>query len=935
MLELTARKATRNRLRHLPTLSLLIITSCGLAMDSEDLLNRATDAMAEGDYRAAAIDARNVLQKEPDDIAARIMLGRAALAMNDGKSAEKELRRALSLGAEPAQVMTGLAGALLLQQKFDVVIAEISVESATTEADRVALTRSRAKAYIGMNQPVTARDLYMDILASDSEDIDALLGVVETYIAAKNFSQARETLNQILSRHDESTAARITSGSLYYRTRRFEPAERDYRTALELAVQDSERQNEILAWTGLAEVRLAEDKLVEAKVAVDRLLVLAPDAIATIYFDARVAYLGKDLSRAQQRLQQVLNVAPKYRPAQMLLGAVHLHTGNLAQAEMYLSAVVAAVPSHTAARRLLAETRLQLNRVDDAKAVLRPVLEGLDADASTYGIAARASMKSGDIDEAIDYLQRAIRMSPGDSDLMLDLAGVLIAEGRVDDARALLEDMPDTAGRGKHRRELLEILVDIRDGETASALGAAEDLLSRNPDDAQLLNFTGHINFSTGNFDTARKLFARAQSLNPDDISLYLSLARIDIAEEDLIAARAHYESAVEISPEDARPLVALARLSALEGQREESEEWLDRARKADANAIAPRIILGRLYLARRDFRSAEKVVREALQTKDSIAELQNLLGLAQRGQGNHANSLRSFKKTTELERDNPDYRLNLAKAQISMANQGLARDLLEKSYEKYQTHIPTGVLLSALTARMGNIDQAMAIAKELQKRNPDSGIPNVLEGELLAGRKLYQQAADAYDAALDRNNDRDTAVRAFRLRVLADTNDPYTPLLNYLAIRPANNEVRLILAQGYEVGGSADKAIAEYEIVVQSSPDNLVALNNLAWVYMIKGDSRAEDTAQRAYDLAPDNGTVVDTLGWIILRSGSVEDGVDLLRKAVELANGRPEVRYHLAAGLLKMGQVDEARGMLEEILATDEVFASREDAEELLHRL
>ncbi|MDH3275402.1 MAG: PEP-CTERM system TPR-repeat protein PrsT [Gammaproteobacteria bacterium] len=893
---------SRSHLKRLPVLlALVLIVGCGLAMSDEDRLIRAAEAMENGDYRAAAIDARNVLQKDPDNIAARLLLGRSAAAMDDGVSAEKELRRAIGLGAVSADVAVDLARALLLQQKFDVVISEITIESATTEADRLALMHSRAQAYLGVNQPVLARDLYTDILASDSEDIDALLGIVASYAAENSFQQAREAMNQILSDHDDSPAAWITSGSLYYRDRSFEAAERDYQSALELAVQQHDRKNEIAAWIGLAEVRLGEDNLVAAKEAVDRLLELAPEAVATIYFDARVAYLEKDFSRAQQRSQQVLTVTPEYRPAQMLLGAAHLHVGNLAQAEMYLSAVVAAVPSNTAARKLLAETRLQLNRVEDAKEALRPILGGDDTDASTYGMAARASVESGNVDEAVEYLQRAVETNPGNSDLVLDLAGVLIAAGRTEEARAALEKISETSGRSEYRRELLNILADIRQGDNASALSAAEDILSRNPDDPQLLNLVGSINLSTGNYETARKHFVRLQSLDPGEITSQLNLARI----------------------------------AASEGKREEAETWLDSARKADASAIAPRITLGRLYLGRRDFGSAENVAKEALEVRDSIAELHNILGLAQRGQGEHKDSLRSFERAIELEPDNPNYRLNLARAHINTTNQGLARSVLEESFEQFPTHLKTGVLLSALSARMGDSGQAMAIAKALQERNPESGVPFVLEGELLAGRKLNQQAADAYDAALERSNDRETAVRAFRLRVMAASSDPYAPLLNYLAIRPADSEVRLILAQGYELAGRANKAVEEYEAVIQSSPDNLIALNNLAMVYLAEGDSRAEETARRAYDLAPDNGSVADTLGWIVLQSGSVEAGVDILRKAVELANGRPEVRFHLATGLVEMGSVDEARSILQELLASNEEFVSRKEAEKLLARL
>ena len=80
-----------------------------------------------------------------------------------------------------------------------------------------------------------------------------------------------------------------------------------------------------------------------------------------------------------------------------------------------------------------------------------------------------------------------------------------------------------------------------------------------------------------------------------------------------------------------------------------------------------------------------------------------------------------------------------------------------------------------------------------------------------------------------------------------------------------------------------------------------------------------------------PDNGAIVDTLGWIMVHQGSVEEGEKLLRQAVEMENGRPEIRYHHAFALARLNETDQARSILDEILADDTEFESREDAERL----
>jgi Flp pilus assembly protein TadD len=79
----------------------------------------------------------------------------------------------------------------------------------------------------------------------------------------------------------------------------------------------------------------------------------------------------------------------------------------------------------------------------------------------------------------------------------------------------------------------------------------------------------------------------------------------------------------------------------------------------------------------------------------------------------------------------------------------------------------------------------------------------------------------------------------------------------------------------------------------------------------------------------------VKDTLGWILVNKGLLEEGTSLLRDAASIDNGRPQIRYHLAVALSKAGSLDDARNELQQLLATDVEFESRSDAEQLLRQL
>ena len=91
--------------------------------------------------------------------------------------------------------------------------------------------------------------------------------------------------------------------------------------------------------------------------------------------------------------------------------------------------------------------------------------------------------------------------------------------------------------------------------------------------------------------------------------------------------------------------------------------------------------------------------------------------------------------------------------------------------------------------------------------------------------------------------------------------------------------------------------AIQWYEKAISLSPNTLIALNNLAWLYYLQHDGRAIETAKKAYELAPNSASVVDTYGWILVERGDAKAGVEILNQAVSLEPNNKEIQDHLKA--------------------------------------
>jgi tetratricopeptide (TPR) repeat protein len=78
------------------------------------------------------------------------------------------------------------------------------------------------------------------------------------------------------------------------------------------------------------------------------------------------------------------------------------------------------------------------------------------------------------------------------------------------------------------------------------------------------------------------------------------------------------------------------------------------------------------------------------------------------------------------------------------------------------------------------------------------------------------------------------------------------------------------------------------YEQVVTAQPNNVVALNNLAWLLREQDNSRASELATEAPD-------VLDTYGWVLHLGGNHEQAKAVIEKALSLAPDNPEIQTHL----------------------------------------
>ena len=155
------------------------------------------------------------------------------------------------------------------------------------------------------------------------------------------------------------------------------------------------------------------------------------------------------------------------------------------------------------------------------------------------------------------------------------------------------------------------------------------------------------------------------------------------------------------------------------------------------------------------------------------------------------------------------------------------------------------------------------------------------------------------------------------------------------MAAHPQDLLVGAILADVRQQKGDLDGATQLYETLVEVAPGDVLLVNNLAVLYQIKGNPKAMELAEKAYELAPKAAPIKDTYGWILFEAGQFDRALVLLREAAAAMPDNAEVQYHLAAALVAKGQADEARALLKKALNGKLPDDKKAEAQKLLQRI
>ena len=557
-------------------------------------------------------------------------------------------------------------------------------------------------------------------------------------------------------------------------------------------------------------------------------------------------------------------------------------------------------------------------------------------DPKVLGLAGEAALANGDLAKASQYFEQAAALDKESAQTRTRLGQVRLATGETDRAMKDLESASELDATG-YAPDLALIAAHLQRNELDKAVAAAATLEKKQPNNPLTYNVKGVIYVASHDNKSARANFEKALDLQFNYIPAVRNLAILDISEKNPAAAQGRFEAIIAKEPKNDEAIIGLAGIQAVMGAPPKDVlATIERAVAANPASTRAKAALANYHLRNGDPKSAVAALQGAAATNPNDTRILELLGMAQAAAGENNQAIATFNKLVSLQPKAPGPLLRLAQVHFAAKDYERAIQALRGALALKPGSLEVRREIIAVEIAAGKTDDALAEARAIQKERPKDAVGFIVEGDVYLAQQKWDPAAGAYREALKRQK---APVPLIRLHAILQnqgkTAEANTLAVNWMRENPKDATVRAYLAERAIRDKNFKEAAKLYKEILPLQPENPLILNNLAWAAMETKDPDALGYAEKAYAKAPENTSVLDTYGWLLLQKGDAKRAVEILTTAVNKAPKDSDIRLHLAKALVEANDKPAARKEVDVLLKLDAGAPQRVEAEDLLKRL
>lgn len=641
----------------------------------------------------------------------------------------------------------------------------------------------------------------------------------------------------------------------------------------------------------------------------------SPEQRAQGYFERGKTYFEQgEIPKARVELRNALQIKSDMVDAWRILVQIEEKAKNWDAVVANSRRIVELDPKDVEARVRLGKVALANNSTEEAMRLANAAVEIDPRNVSALTLRASVLLKLDDAVGAVQEAHKALGIDPANLDAVIVLAAERFRRDDLRGALRFLDDLPDA-----RKDDLAALLLKTKIYEKMKDLPQIEahlrKIIQARPNDQVFKNELLKFYVANNRLDDAERELRAMAAAVPSNVQAGMDVVRFVQQTRGVQAARDELVSRAK-GPGPVVPFqIALAQFDFQQGKFEDSKQTLERIISSDVSSddkISARTALAEMYINKKDFAAAEKIVTDILQ-----ADGRNTSGLRlratiriERGQLDDAitdlrQALNDQPRSSELlllmaaafERNGS---IELADKQLADAmrasnfapNIGLSyvsflqRRGLGAHAETVLTDLasrnPTNTaILSALAqAKLRRQDWAGAheIAETMRRMGTAGSLPDQISGAAYGGEGKLDQSLAAWQNVQTANPESAPPMLAM-VRTYLQAKQPEKAeifLDSVLKANPKNAEAHVLMGMTKLARNAPDQALKSYKTAIEHQPANPIGYSALSDYYLRqKNVDAALQTLRDGLKAAPTNFTLRLAAANILETKGDTEGAI------------------------------------------------------------
>jgi putative PEP-CTERM system TPR-repeat lipoprotein len=843
------------------------IAACG-DKTAEEHYQESLAFTANGNNEAAIVALKNAVQMEPRMAKARFGLGKLYLALNSFDSASKELTFALDYGYAENEVIPLLAKALH-RSNANVALAELEYQtSILTPEEQLEVGYRKTQSLMALNkQQETIRLINKLVSINANSTYKSMLESLKLAINEQNI-EALGLVKSALEADPLNRDAIDLTARLYLLNDDPEKASKLYQDYIKVAPEDLE------AKFSLANMLIQQEQPLKAEKYIDDLLAVNPSNAALNQLKAIVRAADSDFKSAKEFAEKAINSGRNDFGLRMVAGLASFQLSDNESAIRHFSVIAKNLPDNHPALRMLAASQLELDMSEDASQVLARVTDVSKDDLALFSRAGYELIKAGKTDAASNILAQTEKLTETADDLtqlgvlkltLNNLDGILDLEGAV--AKA-----PESA----KAKETLGGAY-LATNQYAKGLSFARNWQKEEPMNVEGYLLESEILQRQENYSQAAIAIAKASKANPTSPAVTLASIRLAIREDRYEDALTTTEEFLEEYPSDVTALASYFQIKLKLGDPAPAIEQIETEALKNLDDEPLVMLASRTMLATNKFAQALDLLSNIEPSRLTSRTYWEVKGTALIRTNQLSAALTHYNQWISLFPKQGSPVIGLLRVLDAQGNYPKAAATASEFLVK-NDNLQVTLMQAYYLAMSQDAKKAKQVLNTVDTQTQNIPFVRGIKARIALLENRGAQAIDDARVSYEANvNPHNLLVYVQTLDSAGRTDDALNIIQQHVNKVPNDSRSRALLAER-KIGKSPTAALAMYEEMIISLPNNPVILNNAAYLLMQQDKlPKALQYSSKAHGIASENVDFADTYAQVLMRQNNSAKAVEV----------------------------------------------------------